>query len=52
MIRHQLKIVGYFSYTNSGTVFCDGTACIIVDSEEKMREPCVPAKVRQKHGKL
>lgn len=31
------KIVGYFSYTNAGQVFCDGDACIIASSKAKMK---------------
>lgn len=31
------KIIGYFSYTLPDDVFCDGDACIIAESEEKMK---------------
>jgi len=31
------KIIGYFSYTKSGHVFCDGDSCIIVNSKKLMR---------------
>jgi hypothetical protein len=30
------KVVGYFSYTKEGNVFCEGDACIIAGSEELM----------------
>ena len=30
------KIVGYFSYSGTGNVFCDGDACIISATEELM----------------
>lgn len=36
-IRASHKIVGYFSYTDTGEVFCDGDACIIAGSEAKMQ---------------
>ena len=36
-IKEASKVIGYFSYTNSGTVFCDGDACIIAGSEELMK---------------
>ena len=31
------RIIGYFSYTKSGMVLCEGEACIIVESEELMQ---------------
>ena len=31
------KVVGYFSYTPSGTVLCDGDACIIAGSESLLQ---------------
>ena len=31
------KVIGYFSYTNSGEVTCDGDACVIAGSEELMK---------------
>lgn len=31
------KIIGYFSYTKSGNVFCDGDSCIIINSKQLMR---------------
>lgn len=36
-IKESAKVIGYFSYTKSGEIFCDGDACIIADSEERMR---------------
>jgi hypothetical protein len=32
------KVIGYFSCTNSGEVCCDGDACVIAGTEEKMRD--------------
>ncbi len=32
------KVIGYFAYFSKQLVFCDGDACIIAGSEEKMRE--------------
>lgn len=31
------RIIGYFAYTRSGSVFCEGDACVIADSEELMK---------------
>jgi len=31
------KIIGYFAYSKTGNVFCDGDACIIAGTEESMR---------------
>lgn len=31
------KIVGYFAYTNSGTVLCEGESCVIAGSAELMQ---------------
>jgi len=31
------KIMGYFAYTESKEVLCDGDACIIAGTEEQMR---------------
>lgn len=31
------KVIGYFSYTNSGEVTCDGDTCVIAGSEELMK---------------
>jgi hypothetical protein len=31
------KVIGYFSYTKEGNVFCDGDACVISGSKETMR---------------
>lgn len=36
-VKEALRIVGYFSYTNSGVVFCDGDACVVAGSEELMK---------------
>lgn len=35
-IKEVSKVVGYFSHT-SGNVFCDGDACIIAGTEERMK---------------
>ena len=35
-IKEASKVIGCFSYTNSGVVFCDGDACVIAGSEELM----------------
>ena len=32
------KIIGWFSYSDKGTVFCDGDSCIIASSKELMKE--------------
>jgi len=32
------KIIGYFSYTKSGNVFCDGDSCIILNSKKLIRK--------------
>ncbi|MFH1282640.1 MAG: hypothetical protein ABII27_03140 [bacterium] len=34
----ESKVIGYFSYFSKTLVFCDGDACIIAGSEQKMRE--------------
>ncbi len=36
-VKEASKVVGCFSYTNSGVVFCDGDACVIAGSEELMK---------------
>jgi len=36
-MRQADKVIGYFSYTNSGEVTCDGNACVIAGSEELMK---------------
>lgn len=36
-IKEASRVVGYFSYTNLGEVFCDGDACVIAGSEELMK---------------
>ena len=36
-VKEAPKVVGYFSYTKAGEVFCDGDACIISGSEELMK---------------
>jgi hypothetical protein len=36
-IKEISKFIGYFSYTNSGTVLCEGDACIIAGTEERMQ---------------
>ena len=32
------RVIGYFSYTNSGMVLCEGEACVIAESEELMQD--------------
>ena len=36
-LKASLKVMGYFAYTSFGEVLCDGDACIIGGTEEKMR---------------
>ena len=36
-IKAYSKVIGYFAYTLSGEVFCDGDACIISGTEDGMR---------------
>jgi len=36
-LREATKVIGYFSYTKSGEVCCDGDACVIAGTEERMR---------------
>ena len=36
MLKGVNKVIGYFSYTASGLVFCDADACIILGSRESM----------------
>jgi hypothetical protein len=36
-IKEVSKVVGYFSYSHSGDVLCEGDACIIAGTEERMR---------------
>lgn len=36
-VKSGHKVVGYFSYTASGLVFCDGQGCIIAGSRKKMQ---------------
>ena len=31
------RVIGYFAYTLSGEVLCDGDACVIGEAEEEMR---------------
>lgn len=38
MIKNASKVIGYFSYTVSGNVFCDGGACVISGTEALMRD--------------
>lgn len=35
-IKAASKVIGYFSHTHSGQVFCDGDACMIAGSSERM----------------
>lgn len=36
-IKEISKVVGYFAYTNSGHVLCEGEACVIASTEERMQ---------------
>jgi hypothetical protein len=36
-VKEASKVIGYFAYTPSGTVICDGDACIIAGSEEQIK---------------
>ena len=36
-VKEATKVIGYFCYTSSGSVICDGDACIIAGSEELMQ---------------
>lgn len=36
-LKEGSKVIGYFSYTNAGQVFCDGDACVIAGSSEAMK---------------
>ena len=36
-IKEGLKIVGYFCYTHTNEVICDGDACIIAGNEKLMQ---------------
>lgn len=36
-LKASLKVIGYFAYTSSGEVLCDGDACVIGGTEEEMR---------------
>ena len=36
-IKEAAKIIGYFSYSGSGNVLCEGDACVIADTEEHMK---------------
>jgi hypothetical protein len=46
-IKEGGKVIGYFSHT-AGNVFCDGDACIVAGSEERMR--IYLRKVPSAHG--
>jgi len=35
-IKGVSKVIGYFSYTDGGNVFCDGDACVISGTSEGM----------------
>ena len=37
-IRGSDKVIGCFSYSRLGDVFCDGDACVIADTEEKIKD--------------
>ncbi len=36
ILNSSKKVIGWFSHTNKGTVFCDGDSCIIAGSKELM----------------
>jgi len=36
-LRSTTKVIGYFSYTDNNQVCCDGDACIIAGSNDKMK---------------
>src|SRR3990167_11278923 len=36
-VKESSKVMGYFAYTKSGHVICDGDACIISGSEKQMQ---------------
>ena len=36
-IKESYRVVGYFAHTSSGEVLCDGDACIIAGTEDRMR---------------
>lgn len=35
--KGEHRIIGYFSYTQSGMVLCEGEACVIAESDELMQ---------------
>ena len=37
-MSYNKKVIGFFAYSGSGEVICDGDACIIAGSEAKMRD--------------
>ena len=37
-IKNASKVIGYFSYTDKGNVFCDDDACVIASSSEAMTD--------------
>jgi hypothetical protein len=39
-VKEASKVIGYFAYMPSGTVICDGEACIIAGSEEQIKSYC------------
>ena len=36
-LKNVSKVIGWFSYTPAGEVCCDGDACVIAETEEKMK---------------
>lgn len=36
-LKEGSKVIGYFSYTDAGHVFCDGDACMVAGSSESMK---------------
>lgn len=36
-IQGSTKVIGYFAYTASGYVLCEGEACVIASTEERMQ---------------
>lgn len=45
------KVIGYFAFSSPTAVICEGDACVISGSEEKMRDYIASATVRssEKH---
>ena len=37
-VKGTTKVIGYFSYTPEGDIFCDGDACVIAGAEDKLKK--------------